>query len=89
MKYASEIHKLNLELGEHLASSLQYVIHYCTKHDIPLPNLDRIQEMIDKVRSIEDSQPKLGFSEYQSGVNTDNSQPIVTRTPTWNCFLIG
>lgn len=74
MEYASEIHKINLELGEHLASSLQYMIHYCKKHDIPLPNLDMIQGIIDKVRSIEGSQPILGFSDYQPRVNTDNDQ---------------
>lgn len=72
LKYATELHKLNLEMGEHLSSSLQWIIHYCKKYDIPLPDLDRIQGIIAKVHEIEDSEPSLGFTNrHLTGRNTN------------------
>ncbi|MEX2193118.1 MAG: hypothetical protein WD717_07045 [Nitrosarchaeum sp.] len=59
LKYTVEIHKLNLEMGEHLCSSLQWIIHFCKKYDIPLPDMNKIENIITKVREIEESKPHI------------------------------
>jgi len=80
LKYTTELHKLNLEMGEHLCSSLEWIIHYCQKHDILIPNMNRIQEIISKIHVIEESKPYLDFAnrKFTGRRSTDDyTEPIM------------
>ena len=47
LRYAVEAKRINDELMEHLANSLTWVLHYCTKNDLPLPNREKIDQIVD------------------------------------------
>lgn len=53
LRYALHVQKVNKELAEHLNDSLLWVLHYCKKHNIPLPNLEKIRQIIDKSLELE------------------------------------
>lgn len=53
LKYALKVKQLNQELTEQLASSLRWLLHYSAKHNIPLPEQDKIIDLIDKAVEIE------------------------------------
>jgi hypothetical protein len=57
LKQALETKKVNDELLESLASNLRWILHYCKKHNIPIPERDKIIELMDKVIEIEDKLP--------------------------------
>jgi hypothetical protein len=48
LKEAIKIKRINDELLEYLVSSLRWLIRYSDKYNIPLPDLDKIQETIDR-----------------------------------------
>jgi len=59
LRYAVKVKQINDELMEHLSSSLRWVLHYCTKNNIPIPR-DEIDNIIDKAVKIE---AKLPYSQ--------------------------
>jgi len=54
LQYALETEKLTNELAEHLANSVQWLHYYCKKNNIPLPDQDRINEIVDKIIKLND-----------------------------------
>jgi len=62
------IQKANKELAEHLNDSLLWVLHYCKKHNIQLPNLEKIRNIIDKSIQLERK-----ISHDQPTGNSDNN----------------
>jgi hypothetical protein len=52
------IKKVNEELLEYLESSVRWIIHYCKKHDIPLPESDKIIDMANRIREIDSKLPR-------------------------------
>lgn len=56
------IKRVNDELLEYLTSSLRWVIHYCEKHDIPLPEQDKIIDLCNKAIAIEKKFPSNELS---------------------------
>jgi hypothetical protein len=48
------IKKINEELLEYLGSSLCYILHYSKKNRIPLPDLDKIEQIVDRAMGISD-----------------------------------
>jgi len=53
LHYALYVKKVNLELTEHLNESLLWVLHYCKKHNIPLPDMGKIRSIIEKSIELE------------------------------------
>lgn len=58
LKDALKIKKINDELLEQLASSLRYLIHYSEKHNIPLPEKDKLISLIDHIFEISQKYPQ-------------------------------
>jgi hypothetical protein len=50
---AIRVNKAHLELFEYLSNSLQWIVRYCIKNNIPLPEAEKIQTMIDKIYKID------------------------------------
>lgn len=54
LNYALEVERVTHELSEHLADSIRWVMQYCKKNDIPLPDQDKINEIVDKAVKLND-----------------------------------
>lgn len=50
---AIQIQRQCNKLTVHLTDSLMWVLHYCQKNNIPLPNLEKIRNIIDKTIELE------------------------------------
>lgn len=48
LKEALTIKELNTELLEHLQSSVLFVMDYCEKNNIPLPNMNTIGNAVER-----------------------------------------
>ncbi len=57
LRDAKQIKKVNDELLEFLAASLRWIIRYCQRHDMPVPEKDKIIELMDRAMAIEDKLP--------------------------------
>jgi hypothetical protein len=44
--------RINDELCEYLLSSLRWLMHYSKRNDIPLPEMDKIDEIINRTMEI-------------------------------------
>lgn len=69
LSYANELHEMNLIMGEHLSSSLMWTINYCKKNNIPLPDIDKIQNIINDSKKIEDSHPQINRKFTGEGIS--------------------
>jgi hypothetical protein len=52
LKDAIKIKRINDELLEYLVSTLRWLIHYSEKNHIPLPERDKIENIVDKAMTI-------------------------------------
>jgi hypothetical protein len=43
-----KIKELNEELLEHLQLSIMYILKYCDEQKVPLPDMDRIESILDR-----------------------------------------
>jgi hypothetical protein len=50
--------RINDELCEYLLSSLRWLMHYSKRNDIPLPEMDKIDEIINRTMEIAEKLPK-------------------------------
>lgn len=50
--------KINDELCEYLLSSLRWLIHYSKKNNIPLPEMDKVDEIINRTMEIAERLPR-------------------------------
>lgn len=57
LQEAIKIRRVNKELLEYLLSSIRWIIRYATKNNISLPNMDKIDEIIDKAIEIDEKTP--------------------------------
>ena len=48
LKDAIRIKRVNDELLEYLVSSLRWILHYSKKNHIPLPDMDKMQDTINR-----------------------------------------
>ena len=74
LKEALEVKRMNEELLEYLASSLRFILRYGQKYDIPIPESDKILDMIHKLIVIENknSPPK---SKHPFSTPDDETEP--------------
>jgi hypothetical protein len=54
---AVKIRHVNMELLQYLTSSLRWVLRYCQKHNIEIPDKDKIMELIDRAIEIDNKTP--------------------------------
>ena len=54
LQEAVKIRKVNKELLEHLLSSVRWIIHYARKNNISLPDVDKMEQVIDKAIEIDE-----------------------------------
>lgn len=54
LNYALEVEKVTHELAEHLADSIRWVMQYCKKNNIPLPDQDKLNKIVDKAVKLDD-----------------------------------
>src|SRR5579883_1900922 len=77
LNYAIKVKEVNDELLEQLASSLRWLLYYSTKHNIPLPETEKIILLIDRAIEIANKlptsyQPKMN---NPSGTTEDGTEP--------------
>jgi hypothetical protein len=70
LRNTMKVKRINDELLQHLESSLRWVIHYCRKHDIPLPEEDKIIDLCNKAIEIEKKLPKISDESLQGDKKT-------------------
>jgi hypothetical protein len=54
---AIRIRRINTELLEHLCSSIRWLLRYATKNGIHLPDVDKLEEILNKAEDIDDKTP--------------------------------
>lgn len=54
---AIKIKRVNDELFDHLIAALRWIVHYVRKHNLPLPETDKILRLLDRAEEIEDKLP--------------------------------
>lgn len=59
LKEALKVKKVNDEILQFLVSSLRWILHYCSKYDMPIPEEEKIIDMLDRAMEFE---KKLPFS---------------------------
>lgn len=57
LQNAVKIRRVNMELLEFLVSSLRWILHYCQKHDMEMPEKDKITELINRAIEIDNKTP--------------------------------
>jgi hypothetical protein len=58
LKYAMQFKRVNEELLEQLSSSIRWLQHYSKKNNIPLPERNKIHEIIDRAMAIAEKLPR-------------------------------
>jgi hypothetical protein len=84
LKEALEIKKTNDELLEYLSSSLRFILRYGQKYNIPIPESDKILDMINKLISIENknSPPK---TKHPFSTPDDDTEPKIVMFLLFQC----
>jgi hypothetical protein len=62
LQNALRVKQLNDELLEYLASSLRWLLHYSKRNNIPLPDRDKIEQIIDRTLEIAEKLPRSSRS---------------------------
>ncbi len=75
---ALRVKRLNDELLEQLASSLQWIINYCKKHKIPIPEKEKILDLMLRAVEIEKKFPQQYISDesLQAHENIKNRRQL-------------
>jgi hypothetical protein len=63
LQEARHMARVNDELLEYLVSSFRWLLHYSKKNQIPIPEVDKITDILGRIRSINS---KLGPNSSQS-----------------------
>jgi hypothetical protein len=78
LKDALTVKKVNDELLEFLASSLRWLLHYGERHNMPIPEKDKIIELMDRAMEIAKKLPSQYISDdfLQRDKNKDNRRGL-------------
>jgi len=74
LKEALKIKAINVTLLEHLQSSVLYILDYSDKHEVPLPDLERIQDCIAHANRLIELLQNNG-RELPTSPNRNENQP--------------
>ena len=72
---ALKIKRVNDELLEFLTSSLRWLMHYSKKNNLPLPEKDRIVDILDRVMIIAAKLPPTR-NQHDFKHSEDSTEPI-------------
>ncbi|HKO40027.1 MAG TPA: hypothetical protein VJU85_02115 [Nitrososphaeraceae archaeon] len=75
LKDALQVKRVNDELLEYLSSSLNWLLHYSHKYQIPLPEKDRIIEMLENRMNVSKKLPPN--LKHPNGTPRDKTEPKV------------
>jgi hypothetical protein len=70
---ALKIKRINDELLEFLTSSLRWLLHYSKKNNLPLPEKDRMMEILDRIMDISHKLPTK--SQHPFKTPDDSTEP--------------
>jgi hypothetical protein len=59
LRGALKLKEINEELLDQLASGLRWLLHYSSRYNIPLPEKDKISDLIDRSMAIADKMEPL------------------------------
>jgi hypothetical protein len=87
LQYALKVKRVNEELLEQLTSSLRWLLHYRQKYNIPLPEIDKILDMLNRITTIADKLPCSSSlptrNQHDFKHRDDSTEPdILIRFPT-------
>jgi hypothetical protein len=57
LQHAIRIRRVNLELLEHLCSSIRWLLHYSRKNNVNLPDVDKMEDLLHKAEEIDEKTP--------------------------------
>jgi hypothetical protein len=72
LRYAVDAKRINDELMEHLATSLTWILHYCAKNNLPLPNQEKIDQIVDNAIKFSSTDFLHSFYQPQNGQSPKN-----------------
>lgn len=72
LRYAVRIKQSNEQLLEHFASSLWWLIHYSEKHNIPLPEKDKIIQAVERAMKLAENIPPTNLQQPNRTPDKDN-----------------
>ncbi len=75
LKDALQVKRVNDELLEYLSSSLNWLLHYSHKYQIPLPEKDRIIQTIENIMNVDKKLPP-NFK-HPNGTPDDSTEPKI------------
>jgi hypothetical protein len=73
LKDALQVKRVNDELLEYLSSSLNWLLHYSHKYQIPLPEKDMIIGMLENIMKVDKKLPP-NFK-HPNGTPEDSTEP--------------
>jgi hypothetical protein len=76
LKEALQIKRMNEELCEYLASSLRWILYYSKKNNMPIPDRDKIVELINRVIAIENGYQSPTESQQRNKTTEDSTAPM-------------
>jgi hypothetical protein len=84
LRQLMKLRQTNEELLEYFASSLWWLIHYSEKHDIPLPEREKIIQAVERVMNIAKSMPtdQLNFNNGSQQRKIQHYHYLVLNTNT-------
>lgn len=83
LRNTMKVKRVNHELLEYLESSLRWVVHYCRKHNMPLPEDEKIIDLCNRAIDIERKLPKVSDDLLQRHnydiPDEDDTKPSIER----------
>lgn len=76
---ALKIKRTNDELLEFLTSSLRWLLHYSRKNSLPLPETDRMIDILDRVMAISNKLPPTQ-NQHDFKHSEDSTEPVFLST---------
>ena len=76
---ALKIKRTNDELLEFLTSSLRWLLHYSRKNSLPLPETDRMIDILDRVMAISNKPPPTQ-NQHDFKHSEDSTEPVFLST---------
>jgi hypothetical protein len=86
---ANRIKDINQELYDHLTGSIYYLVKYCVKYDIPLPNRENLIGMVTRANAIIQrfATPTSLKQPYKTTDNETKSKKLIKFRNSQNFFM--
>jgi hypothetical protein len=88
MRYAQSFKRLNQELYDQLCGSIVYLLKYCEKNNLVLPNREALLELVIKSDSYIDSIKEKQMPPLSLNSEHPNTTPKESTEPKFKSFLL-